>query len=279
MPFYAVKAGKVPGIYTTWDQCKQNVSGFKAAVYRKFNTVEEASAFVFDGSERKNASENPLPVINLEPVQPAVIQKYCTCLCTCGAFPGSSLSVVHQFQDIVPNLSGKRPSEENEASKLKRMKFADSLVPQPVNKDSVVIYTDGACVSNGRKRAKGGIGVYWGPNHPMNISETLEGRQTNNRAEIMAAVRALNQCKSIGIKNVKLCTDSNFLIKGITQWINKWKRNGWKLATGGDVINREDFELLDQAQKGLNVNWEHVRGHKGIPGNEAADKLARDGVV
>ncbi|XP_076359133.1 ribonuclease H1-like, partial [Tachypleus tridentatus] len=122
----------------------------------------------------------------------------------------------------------------------------------------VHIYTDGACSSNGRHGARAGIGVFWGADHPLNVSEKPLGRQTNNRAEIH--------------------TDSAFLIKGITMWIKKWKRNNWKLTTGENVKNREDFEALDEVLKGLNVKWVHVRGHQGIHGNEAADRLAVAGM-
>lgn len=190
-----------------------------------------------------------------------------------------SLSVIRKFQDTIVDLPSKRSNDEVEKTKSKKVKSSDNFSPQASNEEFTVVYTDGACTSNGFRGAKGGIGVYWGPNHPLNISEPLLGRQTNNRAEIMAAVRALNQCRSLGIRNVKLHTDSSFLIQGITQWIHKWKRNGWKLSTGGDVINKEDFELLDKAQTGLNIQWVHVRGHCGNPGNEAADQLARNGIV
>ncbi|XP_070194994.1 ribonuclease H1-like isoform X2 [Littorina saxatilis] len=143
--------------------------------------------------------------------------------------------------------------------------------------EGTTVYTDGCSTDNGFATAKAGIGVYWGPRHPDNASERLPGRQTNNRAEIHAAVFAVHQAKVKGIKNLILHTDSQFLINGITKWILNWKRNGWKLSSGGDVINREDFEKLDQEIKGMNIKWMHVRGHCGIEGNEAADKLANAG--
>lgn len=141
------------------------------------------------------------------------------------------------------------------------------------------VYTDGACENNGKQGACAGIGVYWGPEHPMNIGERLPGRQTNNRAEIHAAVRAIEQAKQLGMSSVNLHTDSKFLINGITEWIHKWKRNGWKVASGEPVKNVEDFQELDRVSQGIAINWVHVRGHQGNYGNEAADKLAREGAV
>ncbi|KAL8561740.1 Ribonuclease H1 [Nucella lapillus] len=149
-------------------------------------------------------------------------------------------------------------------------------VPFP-DHEGKIVYTDGASFDNGCATARAGIGIYWGPHDPMNTSERLSGRQTNNRAEIKAAEVAVRQAKAQGIKDVVLYTDSQFLINGITAWIKKWKKNGWKLSTGGDVINREDFEKLDNAILGMNIRWMHVRGHRGIEGNEAADRLANEG--
>ncbi|KAK7503966.1 hypothetical protein BaRGS_00004698 [Batillaria attramentaria] len=139
------------------------------------------------------------------------------------------------------------------------------------------VYTDGASIDNGRATARAGIGVFWGHNSPHNVAERLAGKQTNNRAEIHAAKVAIQQAKRKGIKNLVLHTDSEFLINGITKWIRNWKRNGWKLSTGGPVVNREDFEELDAASQDMNVKWVHVRGHCGIEGNEAADRLANEG--
>ncbi|EEC18029.1 ribonuclease H1, putative [Ixodes scapularis] len=83
------------------------------------------------------------------------------------------------------------------------------------------VYTDGACSNNGgyNRTPQAGIGVYWGPNHPMNVSEPLPGRQTNNRAEIQAATRALYQVREQGGRNVTVHTDSDFLVKSTTQWM------------------------------------------------------------
>ena len=142
----------------------------------------------------------------------------------------------------------------------------------------VHVWTDGACESNGKARAAAGIGVYWGPNDPRNICEPLLGRQTNNRAEIHAAIRAIREAKSQGYTSVTVHTDSLFLINSITKWVTGWIRRGWTLATGAPVVNKEDFLQLLDVMKGIDVKWEKVPAHSGDEGNEQADRLAREGI-
>jgi len=148
----------------------------------------------------------------------------------------------------------------------------------PRTKGHVVVFTDGACLNNGRPNAKAGIGVWWGNNDPRNISEPLEGRQTNNRAEIWAAIRAINRAAEDGYDSITVCSDSDFLITSAKHWIFKWNQNGWILSGNGErkkkVANRDDFKQLIEAMKRIKVVWEKVKSHIGIPGNEEADRLA-----
>ncbi|KAL7988032.1 hypothetical protein Chor_006951 [Crotalus horridus] len=149
--------------------------------------------------------------------------------------------------------------------------------PVGVAGDYVAVYTDGCCSSNGRQAARAGTGVYWGPDHPLNNSERLHGRQTNQRAEIHAACKAIEQAKSQNIRKLAIYTDSKFTINGVTSWIPNWKINGWKTSAGKEVTNREDFERLAKLSEGMDIQWMHVPGHAGFPGNEAADRLAKEG--
>lgn len=95
----------------------------------------------------------------------------------------------------------------------------------------------------------------------------------------MAAVYAIKKAKEIGIEKLCIATDSQFLISSIEKWIRGWKRNGWKTSSGQAVKNYDEFIELDKLleDKSVNIKWVHVKGHKGIHGNEMADKLARDG--
>ncbi|XP_056420073.1 ribonuclease H1-like isoform X2 [Hyla sarda] len=139
------------------------------------------------------------------------------------------------------------------------------------------VFTDGCCVRNGKSGAKGGVGVYWGPGNPLNVSERLEGRPTNQRAEIEAARRAVEQARENNYGSVTIHTDSKYTIKGMTEWMPKWKENGFKTYSGGDVVHKAEFQNLDSLCQGLDVTWRHVPGHSGNPGNEMADQLARSG--
>ncbi|GJQ76926.1 putative endonuclease that specifically degrades the RNA of RNA- DNA hybrids [Trypoxylus dichotomus] len=146
--------------------------------------------------------------------------------------------------------------------------------------DHVVVYTDGACENNGYKGAKAGIGVWFGDDHPFNVSAPVEGKPTNNAGEIQACIRAVRIALDNDIKKLCIKTDSNFVINAMTSWIKKWKKNNWKLSTGGDVKNKVDFEKLDNVCKQMDsIKWVHVNGHCGIEGNEKADILARRGAA
>ncbi|XP_069829162.1 ribonuclease H1-like [Dendropsophus ebraccatus] len=256
--FYAVRKGRNPGVYNTWADCKEQVDKFPAARYKKFASEEEAWRFVKDNPEASSSH-------------------------TESSSKGQSSS-----SSVKPSYHAKRPlpasTYTDVQSAPKRTKFIDidSLPPLPGQAftnmgDSVVVYTDGCCTSNGRHKARAGIGVYWGPNHPLNVAERLEGRQTNQRAEIQAACKALEQAKSQNITKLVLYTDSMHTINGITKWIHSWKTKGWKMSTGKEVVNRGDFEKLDKLVQGLDVKWMHIAGHAGFVGNEEADRLAREG--
>ncbi|XP_066587127.1 ribonuclease H1-like [Prorops nasuta] len=142
----------------------------------------------------------------------------------------------------------------------------------------VNVYTDGACINNGSRYAQGGIGVWFADNHPLNVSEPIIGRATNNKAEIKAVTRATEVACEAGIKRLKINTDSRFLINCITKWIDPWKRNGWRTYDGRPVINRYELIEMEEALDMLHVVWSHIRGHNGNYGNEQADKLAREGI-
>ncbi|XP_016347981.1 ribonuclease H1-like [Sinocyclocheilus anshuiensis] len=148
-----------------------------------------------------------------------------------------------------------------------------------VTGDAAVVYTDGCCTANGRAGARAGIGVYWGRDHPLNVAERLPGRQTNQRAELQAACKALEQARENNFKKVVLYTDSKFTINGITSWVKTWKSNGWRLKGGGAIVNKDDFQKLDKLNAELEVVWMHIPGHAGYTGNEEADRLSREGAA
>ncbi|KAM3958281.1 ribonuclease H1 [Aphomia sociella] len=147
------------------------------------------------------------------------------------------------------------------------------------NDGFVQVYTDGACSANGRHGARAGIGIYFGEEHPLNTSEPVSGRATNNCGEIQAATKAIKLALQNGVKKLAINTDSQFLINSVTKWMPGWKNKGWKLRSGEPVKNEKDFKDLDKVQNKLQIKWNYVEAHQGIHGNEMADRLAKAGAA
>jgi len=133
----------------------------------------------------------------------------------------------------------------------------------------VVLYTDGACKGN---PGPGGWGVVLRYGDANKMLHGGEANTTNNRMELMAAIRGLEAIE--GHSQVVIYTDSQYVCKGITEWIVNWKLKGWKTASGKPVKNSELWRDLDAVCKRHTVEWRWVRGHTGNPGNERADALA-----
>jgi ribonuclease HI len=139
----------------------------------------------------------------------------------------------------------------------------------------VVIYTDGACKGN---PGPGGWGVLL--RSGSNEKELFGGElgTTNNRMELMAVIQALSALKRPCA--VTLYLDSQYVLKGMTEWLPGWKAKGWRTAAKQPVKNAELWQRLDKLvqDSGHVIDWRWVRGHNGDPGNERADQLANMGV-
>jgi ribonuclease HI len=137
-------------------------------------------------------------------------------------------------------------------------------------KERVEIFTDGACSGN---PGPGGWGALLRWNGVEKEKSGGERNTTNNRMEMMAAIRALESLKR-GMP-VDLYTDSTYLRDGITKWLPAWKANGWRTAAKKPVKNQDLWQRLEAALAGHDVSWHWVKGHAGHPENERADELAR----
>jgi ribonuclease HI len=139
----------------------------------------------------------------------------------------------------------------------------------------VEIYTDGACSGNPGPGGWGALLRY------RDVEKELYGGEpaptTNNRMELMAAIRALESLTRPA--SVRLHTDSVYLRSGVTSWLAGWKRNGWLTADRKPVKNADLWQRLDAATGEHRIEWLWVKGHNGDPGNERADALANRGMA
>lgn len=143
----------------------------------------------------------------------------------------------------------------------------------PVEEDLIEIFADGACKGN---PGPGGWGAWlrYGKHEKELFGGEME--TTNNRMELTAVIRALEQLKRPS--RVRLSTDSQYVQKGMTEWIQGWKARGWKTANKEPVKNADLWRSLDAVAAGHQVEWVWVKGHAGHDGNERADALANRGV-
>ncbi len=143
---------------------------------------------------------------------------------------------------------------------------------------TIEIYTDGACSGNP------GIGG-WGVIilQKQQIINTLSGNEkytTNNRMEMMAAIKALQYMHNTKSKlEINLYTDSIYVKNGITKWLFNWKKRNWHTANGDKVKNKDLWQILDNITKLLQINWYWLKGHAGNKYNEQADNLAKQALL
>ena len=139
--------------------------------------------------------------------------------------------------------------------------------------NKVTLYTDGACRGN---PGPGGWGVYLEYGKATKRLSGYEAETTNNRMELTAVIeglRALSRACEVELK-----TDSKYVLQGITEWLSGWKSNGWKTAAKKPVKNVDLWQALDAETARHSIDWQWVKGHAGIPGNEMADRLANEAI-
>lgn len=157
------------------------------------------------------------------------------------------------------NLQPETCNERNEMNKTKRME--------------VEIFSDGACRGN---PGPGGWGVLLRYGEQVKELYGAETNTTNNRMELMAAIQALTALKRPC--RIIFTTDSEYVRKGITEWINNWKKRGWKTSQKKRVKNQDLWQQLDFEVSRHEIIWHWVKGHSGHPENERADALANQAI-
>lgn len=141
--------------------------------------------------------------------------------------------------------------------------------------EAIDVYTDGACKGN---PGPGGWGVLLRSGDHTRELFGGEALTTNNRMELLAVIEALGALKRPC--RVRLHVDSQYVLKGMTEWLAGWRARGWRTATGQPVKNQDLWQRLDALVQGSGhaIEWRWVRGHNGDAGNEQADALANRGV-
>lgn len=139
--------------------------------------------------------------------------------------------------------------------------------------EQVEIFTDGACRGNPGMGGWAALLRYQGQEKQISGAESMT---TNNRMELQAAISALQllsrRCQ------VALTTDSQYVRQGITQWIHRWKSNGWRTSSKQPVKNMDLWQQLDELTKQHDVHWHWIKGHSGHPENEQVDQLANQAI-
>lgn len=241
MVFYAVANGRTIGIFLNWNDCNNSVKGYKNASYKKFDTKEEAENFIQSNNNNSEISE-----IKIKKQNP-----------------------ITSFFDSVNSKENKKDIEiEN-----KEKENITDFIPE------YYVYTDGACSNNGKSNALAGIGIFFGTNDIRNVSKQIEGKQTNNIAELTAIIETYSIIENdiINGKKIAIVSDSEYAIKCVSSYGEKCFKNGWNVV---EIPNKELLKNAYEIYKDkLNVKFIHIKAHTNNTdihslGNDHADKLA-----
>ena len=228
MVFYAVANGKNIGIFINWNDCNNSVKGYKNALYKKFDTKEEAYHFIKANEQtRDNINNNTQNQNN-----------------------------IYIFDNTVIKSNG---------------------VNIEYNPDYYV-YTDGACSNNGKDNAIAGIGIFFGINDNRNISKKIEGKQTNNTAELIAIIETYHIIENdiLNGKKIAIVSDSEYALKCVSSYGEKCYNKSWNV----DIPNKELVKTVYEMYKDKpNIQFIHIKAHTHNTdihsfGNDNADKLA-----
>jgi len=247
MVYYAVANGRTIGIFTTWNECNNSVKGYKNAKYKKFDTKEDATQFIHENSE----------VSILVDVPPAKKQTTLTSFFEPNSYMqnnNTNTTICHE----------KQPE--------------DTFIPD------YYVYTDGACSNNGKKSASAGIGIFFAMEDPRNVSKKVEGKQTNNTAELSAIIETypIIETDIENGKKVAIVSDSEYAIKCVSSYGKKCYEKGWNVDIPNKELVKTAYEIYkDKINK--NIQFIHIRAHTNktdihSTGNENADKLANKAI-
>jgi len=230
MVFYAVSNGRNVGIFLNWNDCNISVKGYKNALYKKFETKEEADAFI----QSNNKTGDNITYSNNEKQNP----------------------ITSFFDTII----------------TKEKKQVVDFIPE------YYVYTDGACSNNGKNNALAGIGIFFGINDIRNISKKIEGKQTNNTAELSAIIETYFIIKNdiMNGKNIAIVSDSEYAINCVSSYGEKCYKKNWNVDIPNKELVKSAYEIYKDKS---NIQFIHIKAHTNNTdihslGNDNADKLA-----
>ncbi|CAO1617372.1 unnamed protein product [Sympodiomycopsis kandeliae] len=288
--YYAVAKGRQLGVFNTWTECEAQITGVSGAKYKKFKTEEEAEKFVKENDliGRWNQEHNQQ------------LEQAASSPPTGDASATNVLAFTSEMTSSRASSSSSKKHGRDEAgssdssSRARRRRLSpvtiDLTETSTGGSDSrdidgrsqvISVYCDGAASKNGKQGARAGYGVWFaddGELSKLNESKRLPGDvQTNNRAELMAAIRAVQIAPPD--QPLIIHTDSRYTIDTVTTWIGNWRKNRWITSMGAAVQNRDLIRRLDKELKNrpIRPTLKYVKGHAGIHGNEMADRLAVNG--
>jgi ribonuclease HI len=286
--WYGVQSGRVPGVYTTWGEVLEQITGWKGPKHRGFKTRIEAELFVKEGQmqqqqEQQNgldsngySAESPLESIEATDGTPASKKPKLHGKSVKKTGPGyikdengSPHMANGDGGEYEPGEAPMPPDTEDgfdpsitldpttgnlrykTGSELTKTKYQAS---RPAPDAPVRIYTDGSSLANGQAGAVGGVGVYFGPGDRRNISEHLAGsKQTNQRAELTAILRALEVAPKD--RKIVILSDSNYAIKCSNEWFIKWRANNWLNAARKPVENKDLIQkIIENLEERQRIN-------------------------
>ncbi|KAI9070182.1 ribonuclease H-like protein [Trametes sanguinea] len=236
--------GRVPGIYSSWDECQAQTAGFAGNKHQKFSSLEQARQYL---SQHGVSAAVPPP--------------------SAAAASASPLS------SAAGNTAKPRNAQWAALTK--------EIIEDESGWD--VVYSDGACKGNGKVGAIAGMGVWWAENDPRNLAERFPGFQTNNRVELIAIVRCSSRqipnTASAVCRPVRLSAQTLTVFSGFRHWMPKWIANNFKTSSGEAVKNASLIQYLsslldERARHGQKVHLQYIKGHAGHEGNEGADRIA-----
>jgi ribonuclease HI len=243
MPYYAVANGRNTGIFLNWNDCNNYVKGYKNALYKKFDTKKEADNFIELNNTNIVSTNKELDNIKIQ-----------------------------KQNHIISFIDTKE--ETNNFIELNNMNnnLDNNFIPD------YYVYTDGACYNNGRNDALAGIGIFFGIDDIRNVSKKIEGKQTNNTAELNAIIETyfIIENDIVNGKKIAIISDSEYAIKCVTSYGEKCCKKNWTEDISNKELVKKAYEIYKDKP---NIQFIHIKAHtnkKDIHsiGNDNADKLA-----